>query len=342
MLVHRLSDSENQEHRKSLGQQLQKWSPKKVLVVGDIGVDEYVVGEVRRISPEAPVPIVEVAKEDRRLGLAANVAQNISSLGGEALLVAVVGDDQGAEHLGDLLKVAGVSPEHLIQDRHRPTTRKLRVMADHHHLVRVDFEKRQRLDFEVEKQILLQVELLLGECDAVVIEDYAKGMISLNLSQKVIEMARTKGKPVLADPHRSSPIQLYKGIDLLTPNRDEAVALNQTSEELGEMSEEVFLAMGFELLDKLQSQHLVITRGKQGMTYFQRDHVLHLPTFAKQVFDVAGAGDTVIATLALCWAQGLKLPMGCLLANIAAGLVVAKVGCVPCSKEELLKELLSH
>ncbi len=307
---------------------------KKLLIIGDIGLDEYVMGEVKRISPEAPVPVVEVNSQDERLGLAANVAQNVQSLGGTAELVAVIGQDMAAEKLTHLLKKADVNPEHLISCSDRPTTRKLRIMAEHHHIVRVDFEHRKFLSPEDESRVLKKVSHLLDSVDAVVMEDYAKGVFSQTLCAEVIRLSHEAGKKVVLDPHPKTPVRFYRGVDLLTPNRDEALALSGLV--LDDLSGDSLLKVGVEIMKKIGNSQLVITRGKEGMSLFSDNHVTRLPTYARQVFDVTGAGDTVIAAMTLAWASGFNLTDACALANFAAGVVVGKVGCVPCTVPQLM------
>ncbi|MGE0763669.1 MAG: D-glycero-beta-D-manno-heptose-7-phosphate kinase [Bdellovibrionales bacterium] len=316
--------------------QISQLTGRRIVVVGDIGLDEYVMGEVRRISPEAPVPVVEVKSEDSRLGLAANVAQNVASLGGNAMLVSVIGADSAGEQLKQKLKSSGVNPEHLLVDQGRPTIRKLRVMAEHHHLVRVDYELKRYLDPAVEKKLLERLGDLIPKSDGVVIEDYAKGLLSESAMQSVIKLGQKHGKKVVVDPHRTTPVHFYAGVDLMTPNRDEAIALAGVDADDLRGSENLILELGRELRKKAKAEHMVITRGKEGMTLFDQEKVVHLPTYARQVFDVTGAGDTVIAALSLAWAAGWPLAEACVLANFAAGVVVGKVGCVPCRTDELL------
>ncbi len=315
---------------------------RKVLIVGDIGIDEYVMGEVRRISPEAPVPVVEVAKEEARLGLSGNVAQNIASLGGKPVLVSVVGKDATADQLRELLKKASVDPSHLVVDSSRPTTRKLRVMVANHHIVRIDYEQRQFLSANLEKQVLEKVRGELESADAVVIQDYAKGVISESLVQEIIKAAKASGKKVLVDPHRSTPLKYYRGADLMTPNYDEAVALSGESTDELRIDSEHLNRIGRKLMEGIGTDRMVITRGKEGMRILESGKAYDIPTFARQVFDVTGAGDTVIATLALAWGSGFPLDHACALGNYAAGVVVGKVGCVPCTKTELLQYLHEH
>jgi rfaE bifunctional protein kinase chain/domain len=314
-----------------------KFAGQEVLIIGDVGLDEYVMGQVRRISPEAPVPIVEVNNEEARLGLAANVAQNVASLGGVPRLVSVVGRDTTAHQLRRLLSSAGVSPEHLVIDDSRPTTRKLRVMVQNHHIVRVDFEQRQFVDDKIEEAILEQVKLCLPKAVAVIIQDYAKGVVSEHLVQEIVRMCRKAGKKVLADPYRTTPLKSYRGVDLMTPNYDESVALSGISVDDLRKDPALVDRIGQVLMTTIGTSQMVVTLGKDGMRIFENGATVDLPTVAKEVFDVTGAGDTVIAALALAWGSGFSLTQACAMANIAAGVVVGKVGCVPCTTEELLQ-----
>lgn len=331
-----------QPARARIRENINQLKGRKVVIVGDVGVDEYVMGEVRRISPEAPVPVVEVRRQDSRLGLAANVAQNVASLGGTAILVSVVGRDAAADRFRQQLKDVGVSDQYLIVDEGRPTTRKLRVMAEHHHIVRVDYELKRYLDASVEAELLKKMAEVIPDCDGVIIQDYAKGVLSEPGMREVIKMGQSHGKHVMVDPNRTTPVKYYSGVDLMTPNRDEAVELSQLDISDLRDSPNLILELGQALRAKVNAAHLVITRGKEGMTLFDRDRIVHFPTFARQVFDVTGAGDTVIAALALAWGAGWKLEDACVLANFAAGVVVGKVGCVPCRVDELLEYMDTH
>ena len=321
---------------KTMPQRMEHLPKSRLIVVGDIGLDEYVLGDVRRISPEAPVPVLEVQNQDARLGLAANVAQNVASLGGEALLVAVVGADAAAEDLRQRLRQAEVSPEHLIVDPSRPTTRKLRVMSGPHHIVRVDYEKKQYLSEAVEASAVDKVTSLLPGAAGVIIEDYAKGVLSERALQAIITATHKAGKKVFVDPNRSTPAKFYNGADVITPNREEAVELSGLDYDDLRQNPNFILEVGTALRERLQAKDIVITRGKEGMTLVNDREAVHMPTFARQVFDVTGAGDTVIAALALAHVGGFTLPEACVFGNLAAGVVVGKVGCVPCSRADLL------
>lgn len=315
---------------------------KKVLIIGDIGVDEYVLGQVRRISPEAPVPVLEVEGEDSRLGLSANVAQNILGLGGLPYLVAVMGKDMGASTLKTLLKQNQINSDYLVEDELRPTTRKTRIMAKHHHLVRVDYELRQFISDQVRAKLLQHVETLMPQMDIVILQDYAKGVVEKTLVQKIVAVAHQHHKLVLLDPHREQPLASYQGVDLCKPNFDEALALAGVSFEDFKINKKSLVDIGELLRRTLNSQWLVLTQGKEGMTIFDGENIRQVPTFARQVFDVTGAGDTVVATLAMALAGGLTIDEACVLSNFAAGVVVGKVGCVPCPIAELVEYIHSH
>lgn len=323
------------EEKSLLIKQIPFLKGKKILIIGDVGLDEYVMGQVRRISPEAPVPVLEVEEEDMRLGLAANVAQNVASLGGEPILISVVGEDTGANLLRDLFAKSGVSWDYMIVDKARPTTRKTRVMAKHHHLVRVDYELRKYLSLETEAQLIATVEKNVANADCVIIEDYAKGVISRSLVEKVSAICKQNKKKLLVDPHRNNQGSFYQGVDLIKPNYDEAVVLaGMDFDDLRDNPNKV-IEVGRALQKVTGAKEVVLTRGKDGMTIFSGDEVTEVPTYARKVFDVTGAGDTVIAALSLGLVSGLSLVNSCMLANFAAGVVVGKVGCVPCEVPEL-------
>lgn len=327
--------------RQDLIEKISLFKGKKILVVGDVGVDEYILGAVKRISPEAPVPVLDVEDEDKRLGLAANVAQNVISLGGEVHLLSVIGQDEGSEVLKSLLKKSKVHFEGLIIDETRPTTRKTRVMSGQHHLVRVDHEVRRPLSNLAETQLLKKIESYLGQTDVIVLEDYAKGLLSHGLVQKIVELAKKHKKFLMVDPHQTKFAEFYKGVDLIKPNYAEALALTKVHEEdIQEPSERV-LQVGRELQKMTGAGQVVLTQGQQGMTIFSDHNVTHVPTFARKVFDVTGAGDTVIAALALGVAAKLSLTESCMIANFAAGVVVGKIGCVPCEVTELISSIQS-
>ncbi len=325
---------------KALPARLEALPKVRLIVVGDIGLDEYVHGDVRRISPEAPVPVLEVQEQDSRLGLAANVAQNVASLGGTAHLVGVVGEDAAAKDLREKLANIGVSPEFLVVDPTRPTTRKLRAMSGPHHIVRIDYEKKQYLSTAVEAQLVGRVASLLEQSDGVIIEDYAKGVLSESAIRSIINESHARGKKVFIDPNRSTPAKFYNGADVITPNRDEAIELSGLDYDDLRLSANFILEVGEALRARMQAENIVITRGKEGMTLIEAGgQAIHMPTFARQVFDVTGAGDTVIAALALAHVGGFSLSDACVFGNVAAGVVVGKIGCVPCTRADILEYL---
>ncbi|MFK8137734.1 MAG: D-glycero-beta-D-manno-heptose-7-phosphate kinase [Bdellovibrionales bacterium] len=307
----------------------------KVLIVGDIGVDEYVNGQVKRISPEAPVPVLDVFKEEVRLGLAANVAQNIRSLGGDPILISVIGEDSTAKQLCELLGESGVDISSLKKDTGRPTTRKLRVMSGHHHIVRVDYENKIFVSDKVREDLFQEVSAKIDICDVIILQDYAKGVLSEELCQKIIKLAKSRNKLILIDPNRNTPISFYQGADLMTPNLDEAIALTGGHpDEIRDYSSEI-KKIGDQLMAAIKSKKMVVTRSQDGMSLFEDGKEQQVPTFARKVSDVTGAGDTVIAAMSLALGSGFSLEESCILANYAAGVVVGKIGCVPCSLVEL-------
>ncbi len=318
---------------------VEKFKGKKVLILGDVGVDEYIQGDVRRISPEAPVPVLEVDKEYSVLGLASNVANNIKTLGGEPILVSVVGQDRGAESFKELLNRCGISADYLIYDSSRPTTRKARIMAKNHQYVRVDYESRKFLSESIENVLLKKLAEVVPSVDAVILEDYSKGVISKTLVPRFVEICKKHNKKIFVDPHSSNLADYYKGIDLLKPNFNEAVALSGLNFDDLRDSPSRILEIGKVLQAKTGATEIVMTRGKDGMMIFMGDKVMQVPTFAKEVYDVAGAGDTVISALTLGYLAELDLVHSAMLANYAAGVVVGQFGCVPCKRDDLVSAI---
>lgn len=325
---------------KTLITKLEAFKNKKVLILGDVGLDEYVLGQVRRISPEAPVPVLDVDQEDLRLGLSANVAQNVASLGGIPILLSVVGVDEGAQKLKELCGKSNIAWDSVVSDNDRPTTRKMRIMAGPHHIVRVDYELRKYLSGVTEKKLLQMFEKQVTQCDVVILQDYAKGVVSENVMKTLAKLCKQHNKRLLVDPHRENPGSFYEGCDLIKPNYDEAVILAGLDfDTLRENPNRVEQA-GRALQKKTGAHQVVLTQGKDGMSIFDKDQISKVPTRAQKVFDVTGAGDTVIAAIALGLAGGLDLLSSCSIANYAAGIVVGKIGCVPCEIEELKASLL--
>ena len=299
-------------------------SARRVLVVGDVMLDRYWFGAVERISPEAPVPIVRVKQEQDRLGGAANVALNVKTLGGQVTLLSMVGQDEPAQRLTQLLQEQGVATV-LGQDPTLQTIVKLRVIGRNQQLLRIDFE--QEPDHEVLAQILADFERELSRHDVVLFSDYGKG--GLAHIPRMIELARAAGKPVLVDP-KGSDYARYAGASVITPNRAELMQV------VGAWQNEADLQRKADALrDQLGLQALLLTRSEEGMSLFEADRASHVKAQVREVADVTGAGDTVIATLALMLACGLSLQQAMEVANRAGGLVVAKFGTSTVSYEEL-------
>jgi len=340
-----LSQNDIQKAKSYVRENLQKLEGRKVLVIGDIGLDEYLTGDVKRISPEAPVPVVEVRTREHRVGLAANVAQNIHSLGGVGLLVGLVGADAAAKDLGQLLKENGVSDQSLVVSSDRPTTRKVRVMSGQHHIVRVDFEERQFLTDSLESQFLAKARSLLADAQGLILQDYGKGVLSEALMQKLIAAAKAAGKKVIVDPHRTTPVHFYRGADLIKPNRDEAFVLSGLNIDDLHLKENSLDEVAAAIQKQTGCSHLIITQGSKGISFYQNIvgsagmSVTVVPTEPRQVFDVTGAGDTYLAAFSLAWLSGWDPMVAAVMANAASGVVVGKVGSVPCTTAELLAAL---
>jgi rfaE bifunctional protein kinase chain/domain len=306
-------------------------------VLGDVGVDRYTIGTVERISPEAPVPIVLVTSEQLKLGLAANVADNVQALGGVPLLVGVVGQDAVAADFRKLLRAVKVPSRHLIVDKTRRTVLKDRVVSDRQQLLRIDFESLHPIAKEIEAQVLKRVEELLPQVDALIIEDYAKGLLSEKLLKQIFRKARAARKFTAVDPNARTPAYYYRGATVLTPNTKEAEALSG----LKIRDEEALLVAGRKILEETRAKHVVITRGKDGMAIFSagKSTVRLIPTYAREVYDVSGAGDTVISVLTLALASGANIEEASVLGNLAAGVEVAKRGTATVSPDEILVAL---
>ncbi|HDR9055738.1 TPA: D-glycero-beta-D-manno-heptose-7-phosphate kinase [Burkholderia vietnamiensis] len=296
----------------------------RVLVVGDVMLDRYWFGNVDRISPEAPVPVVHVQRQEERLGGAANVARNVVTLGAQAGLLCVVGCDEPGERIVELLASSGVTP-HLERDAALPTTIKLRVLARQQQLLRVDFEATPT--HEVLLAGLAHFDTLLPQHNVVLMSDYAKG--GLTHVTTMIERARAAGKPVLVDP-KGDDWARYRGASLITPNRAEL------REVIGHWkSEDDLRERVAKLRAELDIDALLLTRSEEGMTLFSAARELHAPALAREVYDVSGAGDTVIATVATMLGAGVPLVDAVVLANRAAGIVVGKLGTATVDYDEL-------
>jgi len=303
----------------------------RVFVLGDVMLDEFLWGKVARISPEAPVPVVEVTGQSFHLGGAANVAGNLRALGGAAVLAGVVGEDGAADRLREALDGAGVMA-HLVVDRGRPTTLKTRIVAHSQQVVRADREQTADIPKPLEDTLIERVREELGQCRALVISDYQKGVVTARLLRRVLALARRRGLPVLVDP-KLRHFALYRRVAVVTPNQGEA----ERATGLPLRDEDGVAAAGRRILSMLDCGAVLITRGEHGMSLFERGRrPVHIPAAAREVFDVTGAGDSVIATMALALAAGGRPAEAAVLANQAAGVVVGKVGTSEASPAEVL------
>lgn len=313
------------------------FNKKKIAVIGDIMLDRYIFGHVSRISPEYPVPVVDVSHETLRLGGAANVAVNIHAMGADTVLLGVAGSDDNARTLTELMLSHGLSPDHIFHDRQRPTTCKTRILSQNHHIARVDYESRNDVTEAAENFVVKHLNESIGSLDAIIIQDYNKGLLTPGLIGKIIASASSKTVPVFVDPKLKSFFS-YSGCTVFKPNHSEiasslGITLNNTDEEIEHAC--------VQLMKKMQCRHLVVTRSEKGLTIYN-DHFTHIPASSLEVADVSGAGDTVIGILALGYAAGLDIERSAELANLAAGTVCQEVGAAPVNSEKLFKACCEH
>jgi len=302
------------------------------LVVGDLMLDEYVWGRTERISPEAPVQVVDVASEDLRLGGAGNVINNLVTLGCQVRVASVVGADDDGIRLHQMLREKGVVVAGVFFGDGRTTGRKTRILASNQQMLRIDRESRNPIHPEQEAQLLDYASRVVEECQVILVSDYLKGVLTDSLLQGLITLGRERGVPVVVDP-KGNDYSKYRGATLLTPNRKEA----QTASGVAIVDDASLARAGFRLRETLDLDALVLTRSEEGMSLFSRDgRETHLPTEAREVYDVSGAGDTVLSLLGIGLAGGMLLEDAARLSNIAAGIVVGKVGTSTVSREEIL------
>lgn len=306
-----------------------------VAVIGDVMLDRYWWGSVSRISPEAPVPVVKIERMTLAAGGAANVAANIAAYTANCILVGIVGDDDAGAQTRQVLEGSGVSDSHLVTAAGRPSTVKTRLVAHSQQVARIDQEDESVCSADVESEILDQIVLAVSAADVVVLSDYAKGVLTDRVISFAIECAREAGVKVLVDP-KGKVYEKYRGASLLTPNRREAAEAVNLDENVSDLVE----TAGNRLMDAVDVEALLITEGSEGMRLFRRNESpVHLPALARAVFDVTGAGDTVIATLATAIGSGADLESAARLANIAAGLVVEQSGTTTLTLAELKQHL---
>jgi len=312
-----------------------KFIGKKVAVVGDMMLDSYFIGNVKRISPEAPVPVIEVDKEIFRFGGAANVAYNLVSLGAKAFPIGLIGSDDNGAILSSLVQEASIDEKGLIIDSSRPTTAKTRVIAESQHVVRIDKESKSKIDKKTEKKIVDCFNELSDELDAVILQDYNKGVLTKSVIKKIIGIARKKNLTVTVDPKFENFFE-YKNATVFKPNKKE------TEDAFGIRieSEKDISEAGKKLLRRLNAEYILLTLGAEGIALFGKDfEEQRIPTKARSVADVSGAGDTVISTLTVALCAGANIKQAAYLANFAGGIVCEEIGIVPIETEKLFKAI---
>jgi D-beta-D-heptose 7-phosphate kinase / D-beta-D-heptose 1-phosphate adenosyltransferase len=314
---------------------INSFSSTRILCVGDVMLDQFIRGTISRISPEAPVPVLHIKDESTVLGGAGNVVRNLEALGSSITFISVIGKDRDGSIIQDLLKASSKVDAYLIVDETRTTTRKTRFIAANQQVLRTDWEKTLPLKADIEVELLKIFKKHLASHHLIILSDYAKGIFSPQLLQALIQETRAQGKPILVDP-KGNDYTRYKGATILTPNRQElglaTLTTLQTQEELVSVSQDMIKACDL--------RAMIVTRGSEGMTLVEASGAIeHLQTRALEVFDVSGAGDTVMATLAVSLAVGASMSKAMHLANAAGGLVVAKIGTAVVHQEELLAAL---
>jgi D-beta-D-heptose 7-phosphate kinase/D-beta-D-heptose 1-phosphate adenosyltransferase len=317
---------------------LERFSGRRVAILGDCMLDRYVWGRVDRISPEAPVPVVEIERESFTLGGACNVAANLRALGAEPVLFGVVGDDADAGALRAALDRAGISSKRVITDPTRPTTVKTRIVANSQQVVRADRESRADLAGLALDRLVEGIEAALPDCQGLVVSDYGKGVIHPRTLEHALPLARRSGMAVSVDP-KESHIDAYREVSILTPNQHEAGWVQGRRV----VDEESLMEVGWGLQRRLDAGAVLVTLGAGGMSLFERGgRYTHLPTVAREVYDVTGAGDTVVSVVALALAAGAEFVSACALANHAAGIVIREVGTAACTLPQLRDSLRNH
>jgi len=322
------------ENKAKLLKILDNFKGRKILVIGDIMLDKYIWGDVSRISPEAPVQVVNVLRETYEAGGAANVANNIAALDGDALMVGITGSDDARKILVEELKKKNIDVNGVLIDKDKPTTQKVRILGKSQQLLRVDYENKEHVHEIIESSIIGFVEKNIKNIDVVVISDYAKGVLTPKVSKKIIDISKQNKKIIIVDP-KPKHKEFYKDVDLITPNNAEASEMSGIEDG----SDETIMEIGNKLMKNLNT-NVLITRGEKGMSMFEKSgSVTHIPTNAKEVYSLIGAGDTVVATISLALASGADFKEAAVLSNIAAGIKVGKIGTASVSIEEIKKEI---
>jgi rfaE bifunctional protein kinase chain/domain len=322
--------------KKQLRRLVSRFPNRRILVVGDLMLDQYIRGTVSRISPEAPVPVVRATQESFVPGGAGNVAANLAALEARVHVLGVVGDDAAAGQMLSHFGENGIDTGHVIFDRSRVTSQKCRVVAERQQVVRYDRETTEPLSGETEGRLLERLPVALNESDAVILSDYGKGVLTPRVLETTIRLARKQKLPVTVDP-KIEHFKRYRGVTCTTPNLHEAWTGMARAQQPGLDALE---SLGRDILKTLRASSVLITRGPDGMSLFKDDgKIIHIPTQAREVFDVTGAGDTVISTLTLALAAGARVEQAAVIANHAAGIVVGKLGTATTRIPELLRAL---
>ncbi|MFQ3214696.1 MAG: rfaE bifunctional protein kinase chain/domain [Marivirga sp.] len=311
----------------------------KILVIGDVMIDSYIWGNVSRISPEAPVPVVNVKSKEKRLGGAANVALNLQSLGVKPILCAVIGQDESGQDLINLLAKREISDEGIVSSNDRMTTVKERVLAGSQHLLRIDTESLQALLAHEEEKLLARISSLIPSCDAIIFEDYDKGGITPSLISAVVTMAKAHHKPTIVDPKKNNFFD-YKGVSLFKPNLkelQEGMHINFAKDDFKTLDEQVG-----KLLDTLSAQYVMTTLSEKGVIIKGAKTTHHIAAHKRSISDVSGAGDTVVSIAAICMALETGPEFTAALANLGGGIVCEELGVVPIQKARLLEEAKKH
>jgi len=311
---------------------MDEFKKKKILVIGDIMLDKYIWGEVSRISPEAPVQVVNAVRESYAPGGASNVANNVAALGAGVFMVGVAGEDLSKDTLVKEMKSRGINTEGILIHKNSPTIQKIRILAKSQQLLRVDYESKDGYPEHLQKEIAEFINSKIEEIDGVIISDYAKGVITKSVAEHIIKKCSEKEKIVVVDPKPKNTL-LYKNVDMITPNHFEASEMSG----LKDIDDNLIDSVGFKITTLLNT-NVLITRGEKGMSLFQKDGgIFHIPTKGKEVYNIIGAGDTVVAVATLALVSGASLKEAAMISNIAAGIKVSKIEYPTVSIDEIKK-----
>jgi len=325
---------------KQLEKIIDNFSNKKIAILGDLMIDRFIRGKVRRISPEAPVPVIEVSNETSTFGGAGNVANNILSLGAIPCIISVIGDDYNGRELLDMFYYRKIKTDYIISHKNQKTIEKTRIIAEHQQVARVDKEIKFKYEKDIREKILENLKLSIKEgCKALILSDYGKGILVPDIIDESISICRKNKIPVFVDP-KIEHFKMYKKATSMTPNLMEAFSGMRMIEK---SEQEEVIKLGEDIIRELELESLIITQGENGMTVFEKEHGkiknTHIPSKAKEVFDVTGAGDTVISCLTLSYISYRSILTSAIIANYAAGIVVGKLGTAVTTQEELKKEI---